>query len=50
MHVSLPPNTQASQLRTFADGRRVPHRITGRIVSFSLRTARGRPANWAVAG
>jgi hypothetical protein len=50
MHVSLPPKSRPAHLRTFADGRLVKHSIIGGRVVFSLPTAAGRAADWAVVG
>ena len=50
MHVALPPGGTARGLRVYADGRLVRHSIRAGLVVFSLRTIRGRAADWAVVG
>jgi hypothetical protein len=50
MHVSMPPRSNVLRVRTFADGRAVPHTIRNGLVVFSLPTVAGRRASWAVTG
>ena len=50
MHVSIPPGGRPGRLRTYADGRLVPHSLQGALVVFALGTQAGRAADWAVTG
>ncbi len=50
MHVSVPPGARAAQVRTYADGRLVPHSMQGGLIVFPLATRPGRAADWAVEG
>jgi hypothetical protein len=50
MHVALPPGGTSRGLRTYADGRLVPHSVRGGLVTFVLPTRPGRAADWAVVG
>jgi hypothetical protein len=48
MEVELPAGTPTGSLKTWADGRAVPHKLKGDSAVFTLRAAANRPADWAI--
>jgi hypothetical protein len=50
MDVAPPPGVSPQHAVAYANGRRVPSRLLGGLVQFSLATRAGHPSNWAVTG
>ncbi|MFL5822180.1 MAG: GH36-type glycosyl hydrolase domain-containing protein [Solirubrobacteraceae bacterium] len=48
LQVAPPPGVRAAQAVAYANGHRVPSRVVGGLVQFSLHTLGSRPADWAI--